>query len=91
MGGIYRLAPCEAVFSVKVVLFILKTELPAGEWQGFVVRPWLCAGSCPTWQVQMAWGRGTGKWGCLGRSGGLLEEASVGSPPKGSCHIGRLF
>lgn len=62
-GGVRGLAPWEAVFSVKVVVFTLKTELPGGEWQGSVVRPWLCAGSSPTWQVQMAWGRGTGKGG----------------------------
>lgn len=33
----------EAVFFSKVALFILKTKLIGGEWQGFVVRPWLCA------------------------------------------------
>ena len=43
-GGLCCLTPWEAVFSVKVVLFTLKTELPGGEWQGFVVRPGLCAG-----------------------------------------------
>ena len=36
----------EAVFFFKVALFILKTKLIGGEWQGFAVRPWLCVGSC---------------------------------------------
>lgn len=36
----------EAVFVFKVVLFTLKAKLIGGEWQGFVVRPWLCVGSC---------------------------------------------
>ena len=36
----------EAVFVFKVALFTLKAKLIGGEWQGFVVRPWLCVGSC---------------------------------------------
>lgn len=36
----------EAVFVFKVALFTLKAKLIGGERRGFVVRPWLCVGSC---------------------------------------------
>lgn len=36
----------EAVFFSRVALLVLKAKLIGGEWQGSVVRPWLCAASC---------------------------------------------
>ena len=46
---------------------------------------------CPTWQVQMAWGRGTGKGAVWEGLGAGFEGGLVGSPPEGSCQTAGLF